>query len=299
MTRTVEVTHSSKILFPEAKITKGEFVAYYESIAPLMLHYAKSRLVVMHRYPNGIDHEGFYHKDIPDYFPKWIARKKVKRKEGGYVTYAVIKNEATIVYLANQVCITPHLWLSKEDKLNYPDRLIFDLDPSKKGFALVQKVARYIKDLLDELEMPNFVMLTGSRGVHIYIPLKRTHTFDYVREFAHDMATYIAYLYPRDATVEVRKTKRRGRIFIDWLRNAFGATGVAPYAVRARKGAPIATPIEWKELWHKSMTPDKYTIKTINKRLAQKKDPWSVISKSACSLKKARKKLDQLLEELE
>jgi len=293
----VEVGNEEKIMFPMANITKGDLISYYQDIAPIMIPYTKGRLISMQRFPNGIGQEGFYQKDAGDYFPAWIKRYPIKKQAGGRVKYITIDYPATLVYLANQACITPHVWLSRVDKLNYPDRMIFDLDPSKGvGFPQVRWTAKQLKKILDELQLPTFVMTTGSRGVHVVVPLKRVHDFEYTREFVHDIAHLLAAKYPKKITIHVRKAKRGKRVFVDWLRNAFGQTGVAPYAVRPREGAPIATPITWDELYKKGVTSQQFTIKNIFRRMSKKQCPWKNINKSACTLKKARKKLDQLRE---
>lgn len=292
----IKVGNEGKVLFPRAKITKGDLISYYHDIAPIMIPHTKNRLISMQRFLDGISKEGFYQKDAGSYFSSWIKRVPVKKKEDGIVNYITINHAATLVYLANQVCITPHLWLSRVDKLYYPDRMIFDLDPSKGvGFPLVRWAAKQLKGMLDELQLPNFVMTTGSRGVHIVIPLKRVHDFTVTRTFARDVARLLVHYYPKKLTIEMRKVKRKKRVFIDWLRNAFGQTGVAPYAVRARAGAPIATPIEWDELFKRGVTPQQFTIKNIFRRMSKKQDPWKNINTFSVSLAKARKKLDQWL----
>ena len=179
-------------------------------------------------------------------------------------------------------------------KLDYPDRLIFDLDPSAtNGFALVRWTAREIKKLLEQLGLTSFVMTTGSRGVHVVVPLKRTQDFEQVRSFAHDVARYLVKKYPTKLTLEMSKAKRGKRVFLDVLRNAWSATSVVPYGVRDREGAPIATPISWSELG--SVTSTKYTIKNIFARISKKGDLWKHIDKSATGLSVARKKLNTLL----
>lgn len=295
--RAVQIANLSKELFPKAHITKGDLIEYYLRVADIMVPHIKNRPITMQRFPQGIADEGFYQKDISDYFPSWIKYILVKKKEGGTVRYALCNDAATLIYLANQLCITPHVWLSKQDKINYPDRMIFDLDPSKKGFDAVKKTALLLKDVLEELGLVPFVMTTGSRGLHVVVPLKRTHTFDEVRAFAREIAQLLVNEYPRMLTLEMRKEKRRGHIFLDILRNAFGQTGVAPYAVRAKPGAPIATPITWQELKKSDMKSQRYTIQTIFRRLSRTGDPWKDIDKYARSLKGAQKKLDQLLED--
>lgn len=296
--QSVRITHPDNILFPKSGITKNEFVEYYYRIASIMVPHMKDHPVTMKRFTGGIGEPGFFQKNIADYFPDWIARIPIKKKEGGVVNYVICNNAATLVYLANQLCITLHLWLSKIDKLNYPDKIIFDLDPSTKDFSQVIVTAKIIKNILEQqLDLKTYIMTTGSRGLHVVIPLKREYTFDFARKFAKDVARVMVYLHPKFLTLEIRKEKRGKKIFIDYLRNAYAQTGVSPYAVRAKEGAPIATPIDWNEVTSK-LTPTKYTIKNIFRRLARKQDPWKDINKNACSLKKPRKILDSILKDL-
>jgi len=292
--RTVRITHGDNILFPKSKITKDELIKYYHDIAKLMLPHMKNRPLTLQRFVDGIGKEGFYQKNASDYFPAWIKTKAIKKKEDGTVNYVVCNDGATLLYLANQLTITFHLWLSKIDKLTYPDKMIFDLDPSVKGFAVVRTAARHLKKVLeDELGLITFLMTTGSRGLHVVVPLRRTADFDTVRQFARDVANVLVARYPKALTTEMRKAKRGKKIFIDYLRNAFAQTGVAPYSVRAKEGAPVATPIEWKELG--TVHPDTFTIKNIFKRLSRKSCPWQNVYKQVCSLVRARKRLDGLL----
>lgn len=287
----VTLSNQEKILFPHAKITKGELVDYYERIAPRMLPYMKDRPVTMHRFPDGISEEGFYQKDAADYFPNYITIQPIKRTtDETVVKYPVINNAASLVYIANLACITPHLWLSRIDKLNYPDRMIFDFDPSSGvSFVQVRNAAVSAKKLLDKLGLSAFLMTTGSRGVHVVVPLKRQYLFDEVREFAGEVARLLVAQDPAKLTVDISKAKRGKRVFIDTLRNSWGATTVAPYAVRAKPGAAVATPISWAEL--STVTPQQYTIKNIFQRIARVEDPWKDMQKKACGLTQARKKL--------
>lgn len=220
--------------------------------------------------------------------------KTNKKKTGGVTNYVLINNVATLVYLANQAVIAPHIWLSRVDKLDYPDRMIFDFDPSGKDFDMVREGALVVKNLLDELKLPSFVMTTGSRGLHVVVPLKRVHTFDWVRSFAYDLATIMVEQYPDMFTLEMRKVKRKELVFIDTLRNAFGQTGIAPYGVRPKPGAPLATPISWKEVKNPRLRPNQYTIRNIFKRIDMVGDLWKGIDKKAISLLRARKVLDKM-----
>jgi len=292
--RKVSITNGDKIIFPKANLSKNELVDYYYNIADIMVPHMKNRPLTMQRFVHGADKEGFYQKNASDYFPSWIKLVPIKKKEDGVVNYVVCNNAATLVYLANQLSITLHLWLSRIDKLNFPDRMIFDLDPSVKGFAPVRVAARQLNTILRNIGLVPFVMTTGSRGLHVAVPLDRKADFDTVRACARDIADLLVARHPTKFTTEIRKVKRGKRLFIDTLRNAFAQTGVAPYSVRARPGAPVATPLSWDELSKSGMKSDRFTIKNIFRRLSRRDDPWHDIGKHACSLKKARKQLDKI-----
>ena len=291
----IEVSNQDKVLFGKSGITKGDLIDYYAKVSPIMMPYCDGRPISMQRFPNGIDGEGFYQKDAGDYFPDWITTIAIARQSEGSVNYVVIDKPATLVYLANQACITPHVWLSRSDSIDKPDRMIFDLDPADNlSFVDVQSVVKKLKSLLDEIGLPTFYMVTGSRGVHVVVPLKRVYTFEETRAFAHDVALLLAEKYPKEITVNVHKKERKGRVFIDWLRNAFGATGVAPYSVRPLEGAPVAMPVTWDGLCKRGMTSQKYTIKNVFKHIEVVGDVWQGMQKHAVSLTKARKLLDAM-----
>jgi bifunctional non-homologous end joining protein LigD len=285
----IELTNQEKVLFGASGITKGDLVNYYNDIAPIMMPYIKNRAISMQRFPQGVNAEIFFQKDIGSYFPEWIKRFPVKKKVHGVVNYVVIDKPETLVYLANQA-VTPHLWLSKIDNINKPDRIIFDLDPAEGlTFSDIQNVAKKLKKILDDLKLPTFFMLTGSRGAHVVVPIKRLYSFEQISNFAHDIALYAAQKYPKFITADMSKAKRGKRIFIDWLRNSATATAVAPYAVRALEGAPVAMPVTWQELCKKDTTSQKYTIKNTQKRIDTTGDIWKDMQKHAVSLTQAKK----------
>jgi len=288
----VEVTHPDKVLFPRSGITKADLLEYYRAVASTALPHIAERPLIMERYPSGITHQGFFQREVPNYFPRWIDRIAL-RKSGGKVTEVIASDRATLIYLAEQNCITLHSGLSRRDRIDYPDRMIIDLDPPDSGFSAVQFAARKLKALLDELELDSFVQLTGSRGMHVVVPLNRSFTFDVVHNLARRLAAEMAARHPRELTIEQRKNRRGGRVFLDYMRNSRAQTGVAPYSVRAREAAPVAAPITWSEAFAKNMTAQKYDIKSILRRLAKKGDPWSKIDGSANPLEKARRRLDQ------
>jgi bifunctional non-homologous end joining protein LigD len=294
--RLFEISNPEKILFPDDGITKSEMVDYYTRIAPAMLPHLKGRAIVMLRYPDGINGESFFHKETPDYFPSWIERISLP-KEGGRVNYVVCDEAADLAYIAGQACITPHTWLSRYDRPYNPDQLIFDLDPSEGvDFAMVRQAAFTIKDLLTELGLVSFVKTTGSRGVHVTCPLDRDATFEDSRTFAEDVAKYLAGKDPEHLTVQAHKNKRGKRILIDVLRNSYGQTAVAPFALRAKPGAPVATPISWEELKNITLNSQTYNYENIFDRLSQVKDPWAGIWDKDGSIKQSWKKLKVLVD---
>ncbi len=290
------LSNTNKIFFPENEYTKGDLIEYYEKIAETMLPYLKDRMITMIRFPNGIDGKKFYQKEAPDYFPKWIERKLIKNREEGTTNYVLCNKKATLVYLANQACITPHIWLSRKDKPEKPDRLVIDLDPEVNDFSKIKTAALKARELLEnKLGLPTFLMTSGSRGIHVVVPLKRTRDFDEVREFTQLVADLLERENPDLLTTAKRKNKREGKIYLDVDRNAFGQTAVAPYAVRPIKGAPVATPLDWDELKDSSLSPQFWNIKNIFKRLDEKGDPWKEMQKKAVVITNAQKKLSSLL----
>ena len=246
--RSIELSRQEKVLFPKSHLTKGDLISYYQMIAPYMLPYMKNHPITLQRFPNGIADEWFYQKDVPDYFPPWIPTIPIEKKEGGKVNYVQINNVATLVYLANQAVISFHTLLGTKNKLLYPDRLIFDLDPVKNDFKKVKEGAYALHDLLTALSLDPQVMLTGSRGAHVIVFLKQVHTFDQVRTFASACAHYLISKNPTLFTLEMRHAKRKAALFLDTLRNGFSAMAIAPYSVRPLEHAPVATPVSWQEL---------------------------------------------------
>ena len=292
----VNTTYSDKVLFPKSGITKGDLVHYYENIADYILPYLEDRPLTMLRFPNGITKEGFFQKNASGYFPEWINKAKVKKK-GGWVNYVICNNKETLVYLANQGTITFHVTLSKLDKLDYPDKLIFDLDPSAHNFKSVRKGAHVLRNLLvEELGLSVYIMLTGSEGLHLVVPLMRIENFDEVRGFAKKVVTYMAERYPKDFTIAIRKDKRKGRLFLDYLRNSYAQTAVCPYSVRALQQAPVAMPIAWEEL-DKLTHSQAFNIHTVGHRLTQYVDPWKDFTKNAKILSDAKKRMELLIGE--
>ncbi len=291
---TVELSSLGKVIFPDNEVTKGDVINYYRRIARVMLPHVKDHPVTMQRFTEGVGEKGFYHKEMPDYFPNWIETAQVEVLESGEIQRQVLANNAaTLVYLANQYTITLHIWLSRADRLYYPDRMIFDLDPPGE-FEAARTAAFLVQELLEEVGLASFVMTTGSRGLHVVTPLDRSAHFDETRDFAKDLAQLLADRHPDQLTTEMRKSEREGRLFLDYVRNGYGATAVAPYSLRPRPGAPVATPLSWDELKDPELRSNTYDIRSIWNRLDKVGDPWRTMRRHARSLEEPRKKLGEM-----
>ncbi|TML75838.1 MAG: ATP-dependent DNA ligase [Actinobacteria bacterium] len=270
-------------MFPRAGLSKLDLARHYERVAPAMVPLVRDHPVAMHSFPEGVDGPGFFAKDVPRHFPDWIQRVTVP-KRGGSLTHVLANDAATLVYLANQNCVTPHIWTSRADRPREPDRIVFDLDPAGTRFADVRAAARTLGDILRDLGLQPFAMTTGSRGLHVVVPIRRGRDYEEVHAFARTVSGALADRDPRRLTTEVRKAKRNERIFIDVGRNAYAQHAVAPYAVRPRPTAPVATPLHWEELGDRKLRPDRWTIKTIGDRLDADDDPWRRFRGSARAL---------------
>src|SRR5438876_6446841 len=222
------------------------------------------------------------------------ASPRRERKAAKSIMWFAIMRRRLSIWLI-KACFTPHVWLSRRDKLDCPDQLIFDLDPPGTKFALVRFAAKALRDFLDELGLCAFVKTTGSRGLHVIVALDRKQDFDTAREFAQDVARVLANRHPKRLTVEPRKNKRRGRLYLDTARNSYAQHAVAPYAVRAIEGARIATPLSWEEVNDSKVDAQRFTVKNIFQRLSRKSDPWKNLRRSMRSFKTARRRLDGII----
>ncbi|PRW64030.1 non-homologous end-joining DNA ligase [Actinopolyspora mortivallis] len=288
----VEVSRADKVLFPRDGLTKGDIAEYYHRVGSTLVRYTKDRPLASERYPDGIEGQRIFQKNVSARTPGWVRRVEVPKREGGRNIQVVCEEPDTLVHLADQGVLTPHVWLSRTDDLERPDRMVFDLDPSDNGVEELRSAAHHTRRLLEEVGLPAFVMTTGSRGFHVLVPLRREDTFHRVREFARGIATVLSERSPELLTVEQRKEDRAGRVFVDYLRNSYAQTTVAPYSVRARDTAPVATPISWREL--DEVGPRGFTLGDVPERLATHGDEWSGIGNRATSLTRPRRRLAEL-----
>ncbi len=281
------ITHPEKILFPADGITKGELAAYYEAIAPVMLPHLRRRPITMERFHRGIGAPGFFQKDVSKGFPEWLKRVEVP-KHGGTVHHPIANDKRSLLWLANQNSITIHVWPSRAPKLYYPDVCIFDLDPADDSEPDVLRTAAInLRKLLDELGLPSWIKTTGSKGFHIAVPLDGKSDFDTVARFAHQVGRTLVERDPNHLTQEFHKADRAGRILVDTGRNGYSATFAATYTVRARPGAPVSAPCTWDEVENGEVHPKSFTVRTMEKRIADVGDLWSGLLKSKRSLARA------------
>jgi bifunctional non-homologous end joining protein LigD len=280
--RAVKITHPDRVMFPAAGLTKLDLARYYADVAPAMLPHVRDRPLAMHVFPGGIEAQGHYLKDAPRHFPDWVKRARMP-KHGGSVNHVLINDAATLVYLAGQNMVTPHVSRAGAYRPDRPDRLIVDFDPPEnRSFAEVRAAARAAGDLLSDLGLEPHAMVTGSRGIHVVCPIKRTASWEKARLFLNHVSRLLV-ADNRDSLTGARyKSQRRGKIFVDVGRTAYAQHAVAPYAVRPRPKAPVATPLRWEELSDGRLRPDRWTVKTVLKRLDDiGDDPWRDIGKTA------------------
>lgn len=308
--RTVRLHRPDKVLFPVggepggdgdtqaggggAGHTKGDLADYYRAVAPFMLPHLRGRPLMLERHPDGVDGPRFMQKDTPDHYPDWITRVEVA-KEGGTVTHTVCDDTATLLYLADQACLTLHRWTSRvggTGGVTHPDRLVFDLDPAKDDFGPVREAARLLGELLDHVGLPSALMTTGSRGLHVIVPLNGRHDFDDVRAFAKDVAEALARAHPEQLTTAARKKDRGDRLYLDVQRNAYAQTAVAPFSVRAKPGAPVAVPVAWEDIDDPALGARRWTI--VDAVDQARTDPWAGLLRSGRALGPARRKLRAL-----
>jgi bifunctional non-homologous end joining protein LigD len=294
---TVALSNTGKVLFPDDGITKGDLIQYYQDVADQMLPHLRERPVAMARYPDGIGGERIFQKNVGRHFPDWIPRTEVG-KQGGELCQVVCEKPADLVYLANQACVELHPFLSRVGALHQPDQLVFDLDPpDDEHFAAVRTLALGLREILEgDLGLAAFVKTTGSKGLHVQVPLNAREDFDSVRDFAQQVALRLAAAQPDLVTTEQRRQTRHGLIYADIMRNAYAQTAVAPYSVRARPGAPVATPLHWSEVADDGLTARRFTLRNITARLAElgrAGDPWAGMSRHRAGLARPRRLLAQ------
>ena len=292
----VIITHPDKIMFPAEGITKGEMASYYEMIAPVMLPHVRRRPITMERFHRGIEAPGFFQKDVSKGFPEWLERVEVP-KHGGTVHHPIVTNTEGLLWLANQNSITIHVWPSRAPNLYQPDICVFDLDPSKTDDRdALRGAALRLRDLLVELGLPSWIKTSGSKGIHIAVPLDGKSDFGTVGRFAHVVGEVLVKRDPDNLTQEFAKVDRGGRILVDTGRNGYSATFAAAYTLRAKPGAPVSAPCSWEEVERGEVGPKSFTLRMMAERVSEVGDLWAEMLRRKRSLRRPIELLRKLRE---
>lgn len=291
---TLKLTNQQKLYWPDEKYTKGDLVNYYNDIADWILPYLKNRPQSLHRFPDGIKGFSFYQKDFDTkVIPAWLRTEEIyseSNKEN--IDYLICNDKATLLYMANLGCIEMHPWNSRLKKLDNPDWLVIDLDPEDIAFTEVVKAALATKQVCDKLEIPCYCKTSGATGIHIYIPLGAKYEYEVARHFAQLIARQVHELLPDTTSMERQPKNRQKKIYLDYLQNSKGQTLAAPYSLRPKPGATVSTPLEWAEV-NAKLSPSRFTIKNIIKRLEKKGDLWAPVLGKGVDIRKALKKLEE------
>ena len=288
----VTITHPEKVLFPEDGITKGEMAEYYRRIAPLMVPHIDRRPLTLERFHRGIGETGFYQKSVTKGFPAWLERVAVPKKDG-MVHHPLVTDAAGLLWLANMNCITPHVWTARAPDLMHPDLLVLDLDPSEEDDDALRAATLLVRDALAGLGLTSRVKTTGSKGFHVVVPLDGSADYHDCARFAHRFGRALVERYPDTFTQEFYKAERGTRILLDTGRNEYHATYAAPYALRARKGAPVSAPCTWDEIEQGAVGPRSFALRGMSERIRAVGDLWLDLHADPCALAPAAARLQR------
>lgn len=268
----VEPSNLDKVYWPEAGLTKGDLIDYFDHLAPFILPALRDRPLTVKRYPDGIDGLSFFQKNTPKYAPPWVRTITLRAESAGRdVAYTLCSSKRTLLWLANQGAIELHPWLSRADRLDRPDHLVMDLDPPEGGFDMAAAIARVVRDVLREFGLEAAAKTSGAKGVHVYVPLQRRYAYPVVRAAAVEVARRVEAAEPDRTTTQFRIADRGKRVYLDAGRNAPGAHIIAPYSPRARPAASVSYPVSWDELG--KIAPEDFTIRNVPTLLGQR-DRW-------------------------
>jgi bifunctional non-homologous end joining protein LigD len=289
----VSLTNLDKVYWPGEGYTKGDLIQYYFEVAKYILPYLKDRPLIMKRYPNGINAPFFHQHDVNE-APAYV-RTETLEVEGHTVDYIIGDNLQTLIYMANLGAIERHPWHSRVRNLDRPDWFVFDLDPQGVSWEEICEVALSCQGILDSLGLDSYAKTSGSRGIHVYVPIKPRYSYAQIADFALRVAKLVEQENPEVATLERSlKKRKKARIYVDHMQNARGKSVVAPYSVRPKPGATVSAPLEWSEVKRKKVTISDFTIKNMLERLKRKGDLFREVLTNRQSLERAMSKLEGL-----
>jgi bifunctional non-homologous end joining protein LigD len=275
----VKLSNLSKPFWPDLGITKGDLIQFYADLSPVLLPHLQDRAMVMKRYPNGAYSDFFFQKRAPVPRPDWIDICSIEHGSGNVIDFPVIRDLPSLLWLINLGCIDLNPWYARCDEVDRPDYLHFDLDPVPGAeFASVLNTALLVHDALDALKLPNYPKTTGSRGIHVYVPIIRGPTQKEVWTFAKKFAQSMERLYPDVVTAEYRVAKRpKGRVLVDYNQNAWGRTLSSVYSVRPKPHAPVSTPVTWEEI-RDGISIEDFRLDNVRERVARVGDLWAPVA---------------------
>jgi bifunctional non-homologous end joining protein LigD len=280
--RVVHVTNLKKVFWPELALTKGDLLQYYADVARVLLPHVRDRAMVMKRYPNGVGGDFFFMKRAPKPRPAWIETCAIEHASGNVIDFPMVQDLPALLWVVNLGCIDLNEWYARCDDVDRPDYLHFDLDPTPGAtFAQIREAALIVREALDGLTMTSYAKTTGSRGVHVYVPIVRGPSQDEVWRFAKALSHRIARAHPRLLTAVYAKAQRpERRVLVDYNQNAWGRTLASVYSVRPKPRATVSTPVTWKELEQGIETED-FHVKNVPARLKKVGDLWSPLLASS------------------
>ncbi|MFE0028626.1 non-homologous end-joining DNA ligase [Amycolatopsis sp. NPDC059021] len=288
----MRTSNPDKVFYPERGLTKGDVVAHYRAVADVMVPHLRGRPLTLRRYPHGIHGETWFQKEASSYFPDWLRVEKVPQRTSATVRHVICDDAASLVYLANQAVVEYHIWTSTMDALEKPDMVVIDIDPPDDADVReLRDIAKLIRQVYTAVGLTAYLQATGGRGFHVVAPVEPTASYAVVRQVALKASELLVRVDPERLTVAQRRDKRGGRVFLDTNRNGYTQTFIAPYSLRARPAAGVATPLDWGEL--AKAEPDGWTPDRIKRRLARKADPWHDMAEHAASAEKALAQLKQ------
>lgn len=290
----LKLTNLNKVFWPDDGYTKRDLINYYDAVADLLLPHLRDRPLSLKRYPNGIHGDYFFQKDSPESFPAWLRFLEIT-DEGKTTRFVLADNRAALIYLANLACIDHNPWMSRAGSLDHPDFVLIDLDPHECGYDKIVEAAQLVRALLERIGLEGYPKTTGGDGMHIYIPVEPRYAYEQTRQFAELLGAIVATQRP-DLFTAPRAVARRlkGRVYFDFLQNGKGKTISAPYVVRAYPGAPVATPLEWREV-RKGLRPSQFHIRNAPERFARKGDLFAGVLERPQTLESAMERLEKLL----
>ncbi len=287
----VAFTNLDKPFWPKLKLTKGDVVSYYDRIAALILPFMIDRPQSLRRNPDGIKNDGFFQKNVAGLTPDWISTRKIKSKSTEEsIEYLLCQDKDTLLFLANWGSIEMNPWSSRVGSINNPDYMVFDLDPVDASIKDLVTTALKVKEFLDKMELKSYIKTSGGKGLHIYIPVKADYTYKQTQNICHILSQMVNRALPEITSLERSPSKRKGKVYLDYLQNAKGKTMASVYSVRPREHAGVSTPLEWSEVNNK-LDLNSFNLKTIDKRIAEKGDLWANFFENKNDLKSAISKL--------